>query len=69
MVIQRDFQIPTVKKEIRPYSSQYSARHSTHPNDLIVNPKQQVIAKTSAKRSAYQIPSVTAVFVILVFKV
>jgi hypothetical protein len=33
MVIRRDLQIPTVKGEIRRYSSQYSA----HPNDLIVN--------------------------------
>jgi hypothetical protein len=36
-VIQRDLQIPTVKEEIRRYSSQYSARLSTHPNGLIVN--------------------------------
>jgi hypothetical protein len=28
---------PTVKEEIRRYSSQYSARLSAHPNDLIVN--------------------------------
>jgi hypothetical protein len=35
-VIRRDLQIPTVK-EIRRYSSQYSARLSAHPNDLIVN--------------------------------
>jgi hypothetical protein len=27
---------PTVKEEIRRYSSQYSARLSAHPNDLIV---------------------------------
>jgi hypothetical protein len=32
-----DLQIPTVKEEIRRYSSQYSARLSLHPNDLIVN--------------------------------
>jgi hypothetical protein len=37
MVIRRDLQVPTVKEEIRRYSSQYSARLSTHPNDLIVN--------------------------------
>jgi hypothetical protein len=37
MVIRRDLQIPAVKEEIRRYSSQYSARLSTHPNDLIVN--------------------------------
>jgi hypothetical protein len=33
----RDLQIPTVKEEIRRYSSQYSARLIGHPNDLIVN--------------------------------
>jgi hypothetical protein len=27
----------TVKEEIQPYSSQYSARLSAHPNDLITN--------------------------------
>jgi hypothetical protein len=36
-VIRRDLQIPTVKEEIHHYSSQYSARLSAHPNDLIVN--------------------------------
>jgi hypothetical protein len=36
-VIRRDLQIPTVKEEIRRYSSQYSARISAHPDDLIVN--------------------------------
>jgi hypothetical protein len=30
-VIRRDLQIPTVKEEIRCYSSQYSARFSAHP--------------------------------------
>jgi hypothetical protein len=29
--------IPTVKEEIRRYSSQYSARLSAHPNYLLVN--------------------------------
>jgi hypothetical protein len=36
-VIRRDLKIPTVKEEIRRYSSQYSARLRAHPNDLIVN--------------------------------
>jgi hypothetical protein len=36
-VILRDLQIPTVKEEIRLYSSQYSAGLRAHPNDLIVN--------------------------------
>jgi hypothetical protein len=36
-VIWRDLQIPTVKVEIRRYSSQYNAHLSTNPNDLIVN--------------------------------
>jgi hypothetical protein len=35
MVIRKDLQIPTVKEEIRRYSSQYSARLSARPNDLI----------------------------------
>jgi hypothetical protein len=34
-VIRRDLQIPTVKEEIRRYSSQYSARLSAHTNDLM----------------------------------
>jgi hypothetical protein len=73
-VIGRDLQIQTVKEEIRRYSSQYSAHFSTHPNDVIVNKpygvtrQQQVIAKTPAKWSAYQIPSVIVVFVVLVLK-
>jgi hypothetical protein len=36
-VIRRYLQIPTVKEEIRRYSSQYSARLRAHPNDLTVN--------------------------------
>jgi hypothetical protein len=48
MVIQRHFQLPTVKEEISCYSSQYSARLSTHPNYLIVN-LIEAIAKTPAK--------------------
>jgi hypothetical protein len=34
---QRDLQTPTVTEEIRRYSSQYSARLSTHSNGLAVN--------------------------------
>jgi hypothetical protein len=37
MVIRMDLTIPTVKEELRRYSSQYSDRLSAHPNDLIVN--------------------------------
>jgi hypothetical protein len=36
-VIRRDLQTPTVKEEIRCYSSQYSAHLSAHPNGLVVN--------------------------------
>jgi hypothetical protein len=36
-VIRRDLQIPTIKVEIRRYSSQYSALLSAPPIDLIVN--------------------------------
>jgi hypothetical protein len=37
MVIRRALQTPTVKEEIRRYSSQYSARLSAHPNGLVLN--------------------------------
>jgi hypothetical protein len=36
-VIRRDLQTPTIKKEIRHYSSQYSVRLSVHPDNLVVN--------------------------------
>jgi hypothetical protein len=36
-VIQRDLQIPTVKEELRRYSSQFSAHLRVHLNDLTVN--------------------------------
>jgi hypothetical protein len=39
-VIRTDLQTPTVK-EVRHYRSQYSARLSVHPNELIVNLKAQ----------------------------
>jgi hypothetical protein len=52
-VIQRDRNTPTVKEEIRRYSSQYSARLSAHPNETNSEPhgttRQQTIAKTPAK--------------------
>jgi hypothetical protein len=40
-VIRRDPQTPTVKEEIRRYSSQYSAGLSAHPNGLVVNLTEQ----------------------------
>jgi hypothetical protein len=48
-VIRRDLQTPTVKEEIRRYSSQYSARLSAHPNGLAVNLMEQPDNKTPAK--------------------
>jgi hypothetical protein len=36
-VIRRDLQMPTVKEEIRRYSSQYSARLGAYPNGQIEN--------------------------------
>jgi hypothetical protein len=52
-VIRRDLQIPTVKEEIRRYSSQYSARLSAHPNDLFISEPhgatKQAMAETPAK--------------------
>jgi hypothetical protein len=67
--IRRDLQTPTVTEEIRRYSSQYSARLSAHPNGLVVNLTEQPDNKTPAKWSAYRIPSVTVVFVVLACKV
>jgi hypothetical protein len=65
----KGFQIPTIKEEIRRYSSQHSARLSAHPNNLIVNlrdlPDNRQLTKIPAKWSAYQISSVIVVFVIL----
>jgi hypothetical protein len=40
-VMRRDLITPTVKGEIRRYSSQYSARLSAHPNGLIVGLMEQ----------------------------
>jgi hypothetical protein len=48
-VIRRDLQIPTVKEEIRRYSSQYRARLSAHPNGLTVNLIELPDNKTPAK--------------------
>jgi hypothetical protein len=69
-VIRSDLQIPTVKEEIRRYSSQYSARFSTHPNDLIVN----LMELPDNRRLRRHLPNdlltrFLVVFVILVFKV
>jgi hypothetical protein len=48
-VIRRDLQKPTVKEEIRLYSSQYSASLNAHPNGLVVNLMEQPHNKTPAK--------------------
>jgi hypothetical protein len=52
-VILRDLQIPTVKEEILRYSSQYSARLSAHPNELIVN----LMAQPDNKRLRRHLPN------------
>jgi hypothetical protein len=49
MVIRRDLQTPTVKAEICHYSSQYSARLSAQPSDLVVNLTEIPDNKTPAK--------------------
>jgi hypothetical protein len=63
-----------ILKEIRRNSSHYSSRLSAHPNDLSseahgATKRQQKISKKPARCSIYQIPGVTVVFVVLVFKV
>jgi hypothetical protein len=52
-VIRRDLQTPTVKEEIRRYSSQYSARLSVHPNDLLVN----LMVKPNNRRLRRHLPN------------
>jgi hypothetical protein len=66
-VIWRGLQTPTVKEEILHYSSQYSARLSVHPNNVVVNlvaqPDNRQLRR-HAKWSAYQILSVIVLFVV-----
>jgi hypothetical protein len=52
-VIRRDLQIPTVKEEIRRYSSQYSACLSEHPNDLTAH----LIELTDNRRLLRHLPN------------
>jgi hypothetical protein len=52
-IIRRDLQTLTVKVEIRYYSSQYSARFSAQPNDLIVN----LIELTDNRRLRKHLPN------------
>jgi hypothetical protein len=40
-LIRRDLQIPSVKEEISHYSSNYSARLTTHPNDILLTLLEQ----------------------------
>jgi hypothetical protein len=72
MVIRRDLQTPTVKEEIRCYSSQYCARLSAHPNDLIVNLMELPDNRRKQRYLPNDLPTrflvVIVVFVILVFK-
>jgi hypothetical protein len=63
-VIRRDLQTATVTEEIRHCSPQRTSKCKPHWATW-----QQAIVKTPTKWSAYQISSVTVVFVILVFKV
>jgi hypothetical protein len=41
ILIRRDLQIPSVKKEISYYSSHYSARLTAHPNDILLTLLEQ----------------------------
>jgi hypothetical protein len=72
-VIKRDLQIPTVKEEIP--LLQISIQCSPQSTFKWPNSKphwanrQQAIAKTPAKWSAYQIPSIVVIFAILIFKI
>jgi hypothetical protein len=52
-IIRRDLQIPAVKEEIRHYISQYNARLSLHPNNLVVN----LMAKSDKRRLWRHMPN------------
>jgi hypothetical protein len=52
-VTRTDLHKPSVKEEIRHYSSQYSERLSLHPNDLVVN----LMAKPDNRRLRRHIPN------------
>jgi hypothetical protein len=54
---------PTVKEEVRLYSSQYSTRLSAHTKELLVN------SWSIQPKRKQAIPSVPIVFIVLVFKV
>jgi hypothetical protein len=56
-VIRMDLQTPTVKAEIRHYSSQYSARLSVHPNDLVVNSMAQLDSRRLGRRQPNDLPT------------
>jgi hypothetical protein len=67
-VTRRDLQIPTMREEIRRYSSQYSARLSAHQKDLVVNLMEQPDNNRIFRRHLpndlhTKIPSVTVLFV------
>jgi hypothetical protein len=67
-VIPRDLQTPTAKEEIHRYSSPQATpkRPSSEPHGA--TRQQWAFAKAPAKWSAYHIPSVIVVFVVLVCK-
>jgi hypothetical protein len=52
-VIPRNLHTPTVKEEIRHYSSQHSARLSVHPDDLVVN----LVAQPDNRRLRRHLPN------------
>jgi hypothetical protein len=52
-VIRRDLQTQAVKEEIRHYSSQYSARLTSHTNDQAVN----LMAQTDNRRLRKNLPN------------
>jgi hypothetical protein len=66
-IIHRDLQIPTVKEEIRRYSSQYSAPLSSHPNEIIVGLIELPYTRRLRRHLPNDLPTIV-VFVILVFK-
>jgi hypothetical protein len=56
-VIRKNFQIPTVKHEIRRYSYHYSKRLSVHPNKIILNLQEPPETRRLRKNLPIDLPT------------
>jgi hypothetical protein len=57
-IIRRDLHMPTVKEEIRHYSSHYSLRLSAHPNELILHLLEPPEQRRLRRFLSYDLPTI-----------